>query len=190
MKYVKLFENFSKVNYLVEKLKVRKTELEEELDRYGIKNYTISSDDTIDIDGDVDLRNKELYKIPFKFGKVTGDFDCSVNYLESLKGCPSEVGGYFYCLDNKLTNLIGSPVEVGGRFSCRHNNLKTLEGMSIEVGGNFICNNNKLKSFDSISNIEGYVYCDDLDISKFEGYCKGFHKLIDGLWVNVKKMSL
>lgn len=42
--------------------------------KFGIKNYTINEDSTIDVDGNVDLRNKGLTKIPLKFGKVSGKF--------------------------------------------------------------------------------------------------------------------
>jgi hypothetical protein len=41
---------------------------------YKIKNYTINDDLSIDVDGDVDLSNKSLIKIPIKFRKVSGNF--------------------------------------------------------------------------------------------------------------------
>lgn len=165
MKHIKLFENFNEPN------------LKRELKKYGIKNYTINSDGTIDVDGDVDLYvyyNRKLTEIPFKFGKVTGDFNCSDNNLISLDGCPYYVGGDFNGSGNKLTNLNGSPSEVIGYFSCDYNNLTTVEGMPKEIGGDFICQGNeKLKKIDSISNIEGDINCDkNVNTSKFQGYCK------------------
>ncbi len=186
MKYLKLFENFKD-----------KSDLEKELDRYDIKNYTINSDGTIDVDGDVDLfyrpnniddsintasiflqSNIEiLTKIPFKFGKVSGDFACSNNEIDSLEGCPYFVGGDFRCRHNKLTSLIGSPKEVGGYFDCSHNELESLEGMPLEISKYFICvDNPNLKELDSLSNIEGDILCSkNIDISKFKGYCKNIY---------------
>lgn len=182
MKYIKLFENFSE------------SELERKLKKYGIKNYTINEDGTIDVNGDVFLNNKKLHNIPFKFGKVNSficsnnkltslegspteivdTFECSNNILTSLEGSPKEVGGHFYCFNNKLVNLKGSPEEVGGDFNCFGNNLNTLEGMPLEIGGNFHCRSNpNLVLLNSLSNIEGIIYCDKhIDTSKFKGYCK------------------
>lgn len=147
MKYIKLFEN-SISEY--EKLR-----LIHRLEKYEIKNYTINSDGTIDVDGSVDITNCRLNFCPFKFGTVNGDFIISSNRLISLKGCP---------------------YEVIGEFQCDENNLTSLEGMPSEIHGDFYCyDNDDLKELDSVSNIEGYIYCnDDIDISKFSGYCKGF----------------
>lgn len=148
-------------------------ELEEELEEFEITNYTINDDGTIDVDGDVDLSGKGLKKIPFRFGKVTGNFEVDTNELDSLEGSPYYVGGNFYCFDNNLENLIGSPDEVVGTFDCSGNQLETLEGMTLEIGGDFICyDNTDLRELDSLSNIEGQIKCSIyLDIRKFKGYC-------------------
>ena len=63
--------------------------------------YTINDDDgSIDVEGNVDLRGKKLTKIPFNFGKVSGNFSCHNNQLTTLEGAPNNVGGDFYCCDN------------------------------------------------------------------------------------------
>ena len=70
------------------------------LDSMGIHNYTINNDLTVDVDGDVDLYNKNLTKIPVQFNEVLGNFDCSYNNLESLEWHPKYVGGDFDCSHN------------------------------------------------------------------------------------------
>ncbi len=189
MKHIKLFENFNKEEDLQNKFYFyRKYPGQAPLHKYGIKNYTINLDSTIDVDGDVRLQCEDFNKIPFKFGKVTGNFYCDDNNLESLDGCPYYVGGGFSCANNKLINLKDSPSEVGGMFNCQYNNLISLEGMTLEIGGFFNCRNNKkLKQLDSVSNIEGIIFCDDsVDISKFEGYCEKIRiiKLTDGTFTH------
>lgn len=182
MRHIKLFENF-------------KEDLEDMLVSYSIENYIINDDGTIDVNGDVDLYGLHLKKIPFKFGKVLGNFKCNSNELESLEGCPYYVGRVFNCSQNNLHTLIGSPKFVGYNFICRvnylkdligspievcgsflvsNNDLKSLEGMTSEIGSDFNCYNNRdLKELDSVSNIEGNIYCDKhVDTSKFSGYCK------------------
>ncbi len=41
----------------------------------------------------VDLYNKRLTKLPLKFNKINGYFDCGYNKLTSLEGSPIEVNG-------------------------------------------------------------------------------------------------
>lgn len=118
----------------------------ERLEDYGITRYKKNPDGTVDVMQDVNLAAEELKKIPFKFGKVTGDFNCSENKITSLEGAPREVTGRFYCYDNRLTSLKGGPSIVGGIYHCPHNRLTTLEGAPEKVGGDFWCNDNKLTS--------------------------------------------
>jgi hypothetical protein len=126
-------------------------ELKDEIDqvckKYKIRNYSINSDGSIDVDGDV-LFDAFLTLLPsmLKFNKVSGNFDCSGNELISLVGCPTEVGGDFYCTNNRLTSLEGCPITVGGGFYCDGNKLDSLEFCPIVVGGNFDCSYNELIS--------------------------------------------
>ena len=49
--------------------------------KFGIKNYTINSDGSIDVDESVDLSNRKFTELPLKFGSVGGDFNCYDNEL-------------------------------------------------------------------------------------------------------------
>jgi hypothetical protein len=107
---------------------------------YLISNYTINSDSTIDVDGDVSFRNENFEILPLQFGKVSGSFNCGNNKLISLIGAPHTVGRNFTCSFNKLTSLIGSPDLVGGNFICGYNKLTSLVGLSESIGSIFTCN--------------------------------------------------
>ena len=87
---------------------------------YGITNYTINDDGSIDVVGNVNLHNKSLTKLPLKFRNVGGDFYCQGNQLTTLEGAPRSVDGDFYCSGNQLTTLEGSPQSVGD-FYCSDN---------------------------------------------------------------------
>lgn len=119
---------------------------------YGIRNYTINDDMSIDVDGSVFLDDVKINKLPLKFRNVSGLFACNNNNLVSLEGSPKYVGGSFVCSFNKLSNLTGSPREVYGDFNCSHNHdLISLDGAPNKIGGSllaWICNLNKL-SIDS-----------------------------------------
>jgi hypothetical protein len=82
---IKLFEQFTS---------------EQEVDKicreYGLVNYSINSDLSVDVDYDYTLYNNGLsYKIPpIKFNKIIGSFALSQFDLESLQNHPRYVGGY------------------------------------------------------------------------------------------------
>ncbi|MCK9544370.1 MAG: hypothetical protein M0R03_20315, partial [Novosphingobium sp.] len=138
-------------------------------DKYGLKNYIINPDGTVDVDGDVGLSNKNLDKIPFKFGKVTGNFYCYYNNLTSLEGAPREIGGNFYCYYNNLNSLEGAPREIGGNFYCYYNNLNSLEGAPREVGGSFYCSYNNLNSLEGAPReVSGDFYCNYNKLTSLE----------------------
>jgi hypothetical protein len=110
MKYLsgfKIFENLEDIHAICKK--------------YGINNYTINDDLSIDVNGDVHLDFKDLGKLPLKFRNVTGNFYCHYNKLTSLEGAPLSVDGNFSCVENQLINLEDAPKSVGGYFSCSYN---------------------------------------------------------------------
>ncbi len=137
---------------------------------YGIKNYTINPDGTIDVDGDVDLFGKNLNKLPLKFREVTGNFSCSENKLTTLEGGPQSVGCHFSCRGNQLTTLEGAPKLVGGSFYCYENNLHTLEGAPHSVGGVFDCSLNRLTTLEGApQSIIGDFICYRNQLTTLEG---------------------
>jgi hypothetical protein len=77
--------------------------------RYKIKNYSINSDGSIDVDDNVNLSFMGLSELPLKFNNVLGSFDCGDNILTTLKGSPKRVGGWFDCSNNRLKTLKHCP---------------------------------------------------------------------------------
>ena len=168
---VRKFYDKAKIKYLCKK--------------YDIKNYTINEDGTIDVDGDVypcrsvRISEKGLTELPLKFGKVGGDFYCSINKLVSLEGAPREVGGDFSCSINQLVSLEGSPEKVGGNFGCNGNQLTSLVGSPEKVGGNFGCNGNQLTSLvGSPNKVDGNFYCKNNNLTSLDGISKYISKQI------------
>lgn len=112
-------------------------------DKYGIQKYTINSDGSIDVNGDVNLFKMKLTELPLTFNKVTGKFNCAQNKLKTLKGSPREIGGYFRCGGNRLNDLVGGPHTVGGSYNCGYNKLTSLYGVASRIGGDFYCSDNE-----------------------------------------------
>ncbi len=161
MKYLKKYRLFESVN---------EEEIHSICKEYGIKNYTINGDGTIDVAGDVDLFNKGLTKLPLKFRNVSGDFYCNSNQLKSLEGAPQSVGGSFKCHVNQLITLEGAPQSVGGEFWCNSNQLKSLEGTPQSVGGGFFCENNQLTSLEGApQSVGGSFKCDFNKLTNLKG---------------------
>lgn len=149
MKQIKTYEGF--FDFL--KKKTFDTKEDEICYKYGIKNYTINSDGTIDVNGNVDLSmitgDVRIWQLPLVFGEVSGDFDINgntgmIHYLRTLKGCPQTVGGGFYCRDQRLKSLEFCPKIVKGRFDCSGNNIRTFEFFPKSVG-QFRCWNNPIE---------------------------------------------
>jgi len=132
MKYLKLYESFDEKG-------IRKI-----CRKYCIKNYTINSDGSIDVNDYVWLNRKELTKLPLKFNKIKNDFRCSRNYLVTLEGSPVEVNGIFSCFGNKLTSFEYSPKIIRGDFYCEDNNIKSFEYFPSFVKNEFSCGNNPI----------------------------------------------
>lgn len=130
------------------------------LKHYGVEDFTINDDLTVDVSGDVNLRSKRsldnvlevdgiesrpveyqipLTHLPFQFGKVSGNFDISAN------GVNGEYATVHQTLP-ALRSLEGSPHEIGGDFICARNNLTSLEGGPVKVGGVYDCSSNELSS--------------------------------------------
>ena len=84
----------------------------------------ITDDNVINSKSNIIIRDTDLIngKLPFKFGRVDGYFDCD--------GCTS------------LTSLEGAPQKVWRDFSCSNcTSLTSLKGSLQEVGRNFYCSN-------------------------------------------------
>lgn len=134
-------------------------------DRYGITNYSINQDGTIDVDGDVNLDNLNLIKLPLRFRRVTGSFHCYQNKLTSLDGAPIEVGGYIDVDNNNLTSLDGCPKTIGGNIYCSDNEIISLAAIVNKVDGGVYCfgNNIKLTEVVGLLNrgvVGGKIFCE------------------------------
>lgn len=140
------------------------------LEDFHIKNYIINADGTVDVDGDVYLSGYKIETIPFKFGKVSGNFSVSSNKLVSLFGSPISVGGTFDCSYNNIASLEHSPTTVNRHFVCSHSNLLSLVGAPQSVGGDFYCNENKFTSLQGAPKVVGgSFYCYDNNLISLQG---------------------
>ena len=129
-------------------------------------------EDYIDKNGNINLSEQNLTKLPVNFSKLKGinNFYCSNNQLTSLEGAPKEVGGDFYCSNNQLTSLEGAPKEVGRNFYCSNNQLTSLEGAPKEVGGDFFCYKNQLTSLEGApKEVGGDFDCYNNQLTSLEG---------------------
>ncbi len=153
----KIFENNTDINKICKK--------------YDIENYTINSDNSVDVDGDICLWGINLTSIPLNFNIVNGYFDCSDNHLTSLKGSPKRVEGNFNCRLNKLTSLKYSPQHIeNDYFNCEYNKIKSLKHCTKIIQDDFYVNSNKLTSLQYHPTVYGWFYCHINKINTFENF--------------------
>ncbi|UCH95577.1 MAG: hypothetical protein JSV88_01685 [Candidatus Aminicenantes bacterium] len=177
---------------------MNKEDIEAKLNELEVENYSILDNGTVDVKGTVDISFKKLKKIPVRFGKVSGDFNCSNNNLDSLEGAPQSVGVSFFCHKNHLTSLSGAPQYVGKAFICSDNMLTSLEGAPQSINGSFDCSNNKLISLTGAPHsVRGSFDCSDNELATLKGlpkyasvlYCSG-NQIPGDIITNFKKTSL
>lgn len=129
-------------------------------DNYKIAgSYTIKNG-VVDVNGSVYVKQRNisnplisLVNKLFRFGNVSGSFDCCFQTkLASLEGAPEKVGGSFSCnWCESLTSLEGAPENVSGSFSCSYcEKLTSLKGAPEEVDEGFYCIN-----CEKITSLEG-----------------------------------
>ena len=125
----------------------------------------------VDVVGDFDCSSQKLQDLKgIRFGSVSMDFFCKGNKLRSLDGAPREVGGDFLCSYNKLTSLEGAPQKVGRNYYCTTNKLTSLEGAPQEIDGNFICYGNSLTSLKGApQKVSGSFNCTNNKLTSLEG---------------------
>lgn len=116
--------------------------------KYNINNYNINDDNSINVYGDVNLKNMRLTKLPIKFNHISGNFDCSGNQMKSLLNSPISVKGDFNCSFNELSSLKYAPDEVEGNFICKNNHIYDLKYLNCVIYKNLDISNNELISFD------------------------------------------
>ena len=139
-----IFHQYNKwKNGYVRKENTIKIRLNEFLDKNPKYEDTLSISDNetfVNCSGSISIYDDYLIdgKLPFPFGKVDGNFDCSAcTELISLEGAPKEVGGGFSCsYCGELTSLEGAPEKVGDVFNCSDcPNLTSLKYLPKEING-------------------------------------------------------
>ena len=97
--------------------------------------YTLDDQGRVCCDGNVGTTTSFAGNhLPFRWGKVDGDFDITGMQLESLEGCPHTVGGEFLCLWNRLRSLQGGPRVVGKEYTATGlHNLTILDGLPEQI---------------------------------------------------------
>jgi hypothetical protein len=116
---------------------------------FGVTNYKLNSDGTIDVYEDVIIYKKglkSLEEIPIKFRNIYGSFVFDKNPIKNLIGSPKYVEKDFECFECELTSLKGGPEYVGKMFECYRNSLSSLEGGPKFVGTQYVCFDNQLKT--------------------------------------------
>ncbi len=162
---IKLFEQFN-----------NEQEIHDLCKEYRIKDYTINSDGSIDVNGNVNLSACEIRKIPIKFNKVNGYFSCLECDLTTLENSPRIVMNNFKCSWNDLTSLEGCPDFIYGDFDCNQNYIEDFKYFPKHVEGMIFITNNKIKSLKGLDgsyygisltgNITLKTIDNDLDIKK------------------------
>lgn len=125
-------------------------------DKNSTTNTYMFDDDGEDIiihvQGDMDISNNNISKIPYKIGSVDGSFYANNCNLLTLQNSPTEVSGNYNVSFNHFKSLMGSPEYVGQNFDVQYcNNLSSfLYSPEIVIGKYLSSGNQKLKLINKI----------------------------------------
>lgn len=110
-------------------------------ERYNINKYTINSNGSIDVDGNVELSYNRLKRLPIKFNYVSGSFDVSCNMLTTLEGLPKHIGGYLN-LDYNHIEVLNLDL-ICDSISISENIIKRIEYINPNIIDNIRIHNNQ-----------------------------------------------
>lgn len=155
---------------------VNYSDLQKKIDKWlidqEISNYTINDDNTVSVDGDLELIGLRYKQLPVTFKEVTGDIKITGGMLANLQGLPKEINGHLSIASADNITLIGAPRRVGGLdihgtilttftsspireitgdVTLTAMNLTNLMGLPAEISGSLTINSNyegRLKSLD------------------------------------------
>ena len=100
--------------------------------------FEINDDLSVDVDGDVDLRDQNLKIIPVKFNRIYGYFSCAQNDLKDASFAPKYVQHSFFAWANPLTSFSNFPSYIGNTLSLLETNINSLHNIHMvckHVGG-------------------------------------------------------
>ncbi len=110
-------------------------------ERYCIEKYTINSNGSIDVDGNVELSFNRFKRLPIKFNYVSGSFDISCNKLTTLEGLPNYIGGYLN-LDYNHIEVLNLDL-ICHSISISENPIKVIEYINPNIIDNIKIHNNQ-----------------------------------------------
>jgi len=92
-------------------------------DTKGKGSWVWNNDGSVDVDGTIFINSNSypFSKLPVKFRKVKGYFDCGLNSLETLENCPDEIGEDFLFYGNQIESLDFFPKKIGKDVRCYDN---------------------------------------------------------------------
>lgn len=90
-----------------------------------ITNFTINDDNSVDVDGDLNLDGLRHAKLPVNFKSVTGSVSLVGALLKTLEGLPDEINGDFDISSMDLDSVEGFPMKVHGDCHIGKTNVKT-----------------------------------------------------------------
>ena len=106
----------------------------------------------------VNMENKNLTHIPFKFSKIIGHFNCCDNNLTSFKNFPDDIRGDCFLNNNKITNLKNMPKKIEGVLDLTSNPIENLNDWLLD------------------SNVQLIKLDKNLNTMKFKDFCFDIHE--------------
>jgi len=107
-------------------------------DDYMIPSWNWNEDGSVDVKGYLKIEGYNFSKLPIKFRKVYGPFNCESPTILTMENFPEEISGWFGCSSNNFTSLKCLPKKVGANVYF-HSTVRYFSEIEIrnkcDVGG-------------------------------------------------------
>lgn len=94
-----------------------------------VDEYNIT-DGRLNIHVDFSLDEASINQIPIPLGRISGDFNASVNTLTTFNNFPTHVDDHFFCYDTQISSFENLNIQCGGSVDLLMNrNLNDFRGV-------------------------------------------------------------
>ncbi len=112
-----------------------KAKISKWLKDHDVENYVINDDDTVSVNGDIELINLQYKRLPVTFKEITGNVTIVASRLETLAGLPQTINGDLEMNKVKVLDWTGCPAIVKGSVHLESSIVNGFGGDALrEVG--------------------------------------------------------
>ncbi|MDO8581575.1 MAG: hypothetical protein Q7S16_01775 [bacterium] len=128
---------------------------------WALETFTIHTDGTLTVEGDLDLTHLPVTHLPKGLREVGGILGLGMTKIISIEGFPEKVGGDVDLTGVQIISLKGFPQTIGGNIFLADTRIKSLHGLPKKIEKDLHLSRTDIASLRGLpQNIGGSLYLD------------------------------